>query len=148
MAETISSFLTQDHRDCDEVLAKLENVVASENWAEVQKVYEEFASDMRHHFNMEEKIMFPTFEARTGMSGGPTHIMRMEHQQMLQIINEMKEDIENKDKNHFFGLSETLMMLIQQHNMKEEQMLYRMADMHLGGEVDTVVSQMKELERV
>ncbi len=62
------------------------------------------------------------------MQGGPTQMMRMEHAQMLQVLEQMKDDIINKDKEHFFGLSETLMMLMQQHNMKEEQMLYRMAD--------------------
>ena len=147
MSDTISSFLTQDHRDCDDMFAKLENTVNSENWDEVQKVFEQFSSDMVHHFDMEEKVMFPTFEARTGMQGGPTQVMRMEHQQMLQVMEQMKLDVEKKDKNHFFGLSETLMMLMQQHNMKEEQMLYRMADAHLGDDSPLVVSEMKELER-
>lgn len=148
MSETISSFLTQDHRNCDEEFAKLENAVASGNWVEVEKVFEAFYADMIHHFDMEEKVMFPTFETKTGMQGGPTQVMRMEHQQMIQVLQQMKNDVLNKDNNHFFGLSETLMMLMQQHNMKEEQMLYRMADQHLGDDSILVVSQMKELERV
>ncbi len=37
------------------------------------------------------------------------------------------------------------MMLMQQHNMKEEQMLYRMADAHLGADATLVVNEMKEL---
>jgi len=148
MSETISSFLTKDHRDCDEEFAVLENTVASENWTEVEKVFGKFTSDLQHHFDMEEKVMFPTFEERTGMSGGPTQMMRMEHQQMLQILSQMKDDVASKNKDHFFGLSETLMMLMQQHNMKEEQMLYRMADNHLGEDSGLVVTQMKDLERV
>ncbi len=143
--ETISSFLTQDHRNCDEEFAALENAVASENWMEVENIYDKFSTDLVHHFNMEEKVMFPTFEEKTGMSGGPTQIMRMEHSQMLQVLEQMKEDIQKKDRDHFFGLSETLMMLMQQHNMKEEQMLYRMADAHLEEETNSVINQMKEL---
>lgn len=147
MSDTISSFLTEDHRSCDDMFATLENSVASGNWLEVEKVFNSFSSDMQHHFDMEEKVMFPHFEARTGMSGGPTAMMRMEHQQKTQILSQMKSDVEKKDKDHFFGLSETLMMLMQQHNMKEEQMLYRMADQHLGSDSAIVVSEMKELER-
>ncbi|MCP4971981.1 MAG: hemerythrin domain-containing protein [Arcobacter sp.] len=147
MSETISSFLTQDHRDCDEMFANLENIVASENWIEVEKVFESFSNDLQHHFNMEEKVMFPKFEEKTGMTQGPTAMMRMEHQQMLQILSQMNEDISKKQKDHFFGLSETLMMIMQQHNMKEEQMLYRMADSHLSTDVLFVVSEMKELKR-
>lgn len=148
MSETITTFLTQDHRNCDDEFAKLENTVASGNWSEVEEAFESFSKDMQHHFDMEEKVMFPTFEARTGMQGGPTQMMRMEHAQMTQILEKMKEDVEKKDKEHFFGLSETLMMLMQQHNMKEEQMLYRMADQHLGDDSSLVIKEMKELERV
>jgi hemerythrin-like domain-containing protein len=57
---------------------------------------------------MEEKVMFPTFEEVTGMTQGPTMIMRMEHDQMRQLLNALQEDLEKKDKNHFFGVSESL----------------------------------------
>lgn len=147
MSDSIKSFLTDDHRSCDEKFANMENVIASEDWAKAEKVFEEFASDLQHHFDMEEKVMFPIFEERTGMSAGPTQVMRMEHAQMSQVVSQMRTDVQKQDKKHFFGLSETLMMLIQQHNMKEEQMLYAMADNHLGGDAALVIQQMKDLER-
>ena len=143
--ETISSFLTTDHRACDEEFANLENIVAKENWEESQKQLEKFTTDLLHHFDMEEKVMFPTFEEVTGMTQGPTMVMRMEHNQMRSILEDLKKDIEKKDKNHFFGVSESLMMLMQQHNMKEEQMLYKMADMHLGSVVAKVIEDMKAI---
>ena len=143
--ETISSFLTTDHRACDEEFANLENTVASENWEESQKQLEKFSLDLLHHFDMEEKVMFPVFEEVTGMTQGPTMIMRTEHAQMRAILEDLKSDIEKKDKNHFFGVSESLMMLMQQHNMKEEQMLYKMADMHLGSLISKTIEDMKAL---
>lgn len=143
--ETISSFLTTDHRACDEEFANLENTVAKENWEESQKQLEKFTTDLLHHFDMEEKVMFPVFEEVTGMTQGPTMIMRMEHAQMRAILEDLKSDIEKKDKNHFFGVSESLMMLMQQHNMKEEQMLYKMADMHLGSLIFKTIEDMKAL---
>ncbi len=79
------------------------------------------------------------------MTKGPTMIMRMEHAQMKAILEDLKSDIEKKDKNHFFGVSESLMMLMQQHNMKEEQMLYKMADMHLGSLISKTIEDMKAL---
>ena len=79
------------------------------------------------------------------MTQGPTMIMRMEHDQMRQLLNDLQEDLEKKDRKHFFGVSESLMMLMQQHNMKEEQMLYSMADMRLGSFVEKVIEDMKAL---
>ena len=142
---TISSFLTNDHRACDNEFANLENTIASENWEESKTQFDKFSADLLHHFDMEEKVMFPVFEEVTGMTQGPTMVMRMEHSQMRNILDDLKADIEKRDKNHFFGVSESLMMLIQQHNMKEEQMLYAMADMHLGSFVSKVIEDMKAL---
>ena len=147
MSETISSFLTKDHRACDEVFATMENAVQKEDWADANKQFDTFYDDLEHHFKMEEEIMFPAFEERTGMVGGPTAMMRMEHEQMRSVVSQMRGDLDSKNKNHFFGLSESLMMIIQQHNMKEEQMLYAMADNHLGSDAFAVVEKMKELQK-
>ncbi len=143
--ETISTFLTHDHRACDEEFANMENAVSKENWDEANEKFNKFSSDLLHHFDMEEKVMFVAFEDKTGMTQGPTMMMRMEHEQMKQILDQLKDDLVSKDQNHFFGVSESLMMLMQQHNMKEEQMLYAMADAHLADDVANVVENMKAL---
>ena len=142
---TISSFLTTDHRACVVEFADMENAVASGDWDLSAEKLNKFITDLLHHFDMEEKVMFPTFEDVTGMIQGPTMIMRMEHDQMRQLLNALQEDLEKKDKNHFFGVSESLMMLMQQHNMKEEQMLYAMADVHLASLLPQVIENMKAI---
>jgi hemerythrin-like domain-containing protein len=143
--ETISSFLTQDHRACDEEFANMENAVASEDWIDANSKLVKFSTDLLHHFDMEEKVMFPTFEAKTGMTQGPTSMMRMEHDQMRGLLEDLKADVNATNKDHFFGVSESLMMLMQQHNMKEEQMLYAMADSYLADVVSDVVENMKAI---
>ena len=143
--ETISSFLTQDHRACDENFANMENEVAAENWEEANLKLIKFSNDLLHHFDMEEKVMFPVFEDKTGMTQGPTAMMRMEHEQMRGLLEDLKTDVSATNKNHFFGVSESLMMLMQQHNMKEEQMLYAMADNHLSDVVSDVIENMKAI---
>jgi len=37
------------------------------------------------------------------------------------------------------------MILMQQHNMKEEQMLYTMAQQHLSAEADRIVDMMRSM---
>ncbi|MBU3015375.1 hemerythrin domain-containing protein [Poseidonibacter lekithochrous] len=143
--ETISSFLTQDHRACDEEFANMENSVASGDWIDANSKLVKFSTDLLHHFDMEEKVMFPAFENKTGITQGPTAMMRMEHDQMRGLLEDLKADVNATNKDHFFGVSESLMMLMQQHNMKEEQMLYAMADSHLGDVVSDVVENMKAI---
>ena len=142
---TIKEYLTNDHRKCDEIFAAMEEK-ASASLGDAKETCEEFISDMERHFQMEERVMFPEFEAKTGMTQGPTAMMRQEHTQMRALMIQLKEAMQNDNKDRFFGLSETLMMLLQQHNMKEEQMLYPMAQQHLSAESDRIVEMMDSLK--
>jgi hemerythrin-like domain-containing protein len=141
---TIKDFLTQDHRRCDEIFAAMEEK-ANSSLADARELTNEFINDMEHHFQMEEKVMFAEFEQKTGMTQGPTAMMRHEHEQMRNLMSQMKEALEADNKDKYLGLSETLMILLQQHNMKEEQMLYPMAQQHLSAESDRIVDMMQSI---
>jgi len=144
----LSEYMKADHKSCDASFANMENAVADENWAEANKLFTSFASDLTHHFDMEEEVMFPGFEARSENAHcNPTPVMIMEHTQMRQLVKDMATELEVKNKDKFFGLSETLMMTMQQHNMKEEQMMYPMIDEAMENEGELLLDSMKELTR-
>ncbi len=138
----IKEFMTQDHRDCDDTFAAMEQKANSEGLAATQELYQKMASEMEHHFQMEERVLFPAFEEKTGMTQGPTQMMRMEHTQMRSLIQEIGEALESDNKDRFFGLTETMMIMLQQHNMKEEQMLYTMIQQHMSAENDQLIMMM------
>jgi hemerythrin-like domain-containing protein len=77
------------------------------------------------------------------MSTGPTEVMRMEHAQMRDLLQAMANAIAAGNQNRYLGLSETLNMLMQQHNLKEENMLYPMSDRVLGADSDSVIREME-----
>jgi len=141
---SIKEYLTNDHRRCDDVFAKMEER-ANSSLGDAKEITEKFIADMERHFQREERVMFPEFETKTGMLNGPTEMMRQEHAQMRNLMNQMLLAIENGDKDKFFGLSETLMILLQQHNMKEEQMLYTLAQQHLSADAQRIVEMMDSL---
>ncbi len=141
---TIKEYLTTDHRKCDAIFAKMEEEAGS-SLENSRILVEEFISDMQHHFAMEEQVMFPEFEQKTGMTQGPTEMMRQEHTQMRSLFTQLMDSLNENNSDRFFGTSETLMILLQQHNMKEEQMLYPMAQQHLSAESDRIVSMMDSL---
>lgn len=141
---SIKEYLTDDHRRCDEIFAQMEEA-AVKSLDDAKKLCLEFIEASERHFQMEEKVMFVEFEVKTGMTQGPTQMMRMEHTQMRALMQDMLAALENGDKDKFFGYSETLMILLQQHNMKEEQMLYTMAQQHLGAESDRIVDMMSSI---
>ena len=138
----IKDFMTQDHKDCDEIFAQMEEAVANKSDEALSK-FEEFADALTNHFKMEEMILFPQFEQASGMTQGPTQVMVMEHEQMRKLVSDMQNAVEANENDKFFGLSETIMILMQQHNMKEEQMLYTMIQQHLGEDADHIISRMR-----
>lgn len=140
---TINQFMTTDHRECDEQFAQLENIVDQGNFEGAKMMYEEFVSHMLHHFDMEEKVMFPQYQNCEGGHCDPTPVMINEHNQMRQIFSQMKEAVEENDKNKFLGLSETLLFTMQQHNMKEEQMMYNFADQAM--DASKIIEEMKAI---
>ena len=143
--ETIQKFLSADHRHCDDVLVKLESGISNKKWQETESNLAQFTQVMDKHLLFEEDVLFPSFEDATGMRQGPTVVMRSEHAQMRELMGEMKRSLTEKNEDRFLGLCETLMILTQQHNYKEEHMLYPMCDAHLGKDVEKLSAQFNKM---
>ncbi len=142
--QTITKYLSAEHRHCDDMFADAEAAAAADDLAAAQAGFTAFHQGMEHHLSKEENIMFPAFEHATGSSMGPTSVMRMEHEQMRELFAEMQAALDAKDTSAFAGLAETLLVLMQQHNFKEEQMLYQMADRTLN-DLEGIIRQMEAL---
>ena len=141
----LADFFTQDHQDCDTRWAELEEQLDSADEATAQKLWQAFEGGMRRHLAMEEDILFPAFDSRSGMGGGgPTAMMRMEHQQMRGLLDQIGASIASGDTEEALDIGDTLLMLIQQHNIKEEGMLYPMAQNMLSGEWAELASQLEK----
>jgi len=139
--------MRSEHRECDEIFAAAEKSVIDGNFEEAEKQFLLFADDTLRHFKKEEETLFPTFEEISGSTEGPTRIMRFEHEQVRGLIGKMAEAVEDKDSDAYLSLAESMMILLQQHNMKEEQMLYAMCDRIIPQDLkESTLADMKEVQ--
>lgn len=130
----LAAFFEQDHRDCDARWADVEELLDTEDVDAARPAWHKFDAGVRRHIAMEEEIMFPAFEAAARMGGGgPTSVMRMEHKQMIGLLDQIEVAMKSDNAEQAMDLGDTLLMLIQQHNIKEEGMLYPMAEKMLAG---------------
>lgn len=143
--ETISDYMSIDHKQCDDVFAALERSVAEGHWEKATHAFREFHNAMQQHFAMEEDVLFPAFEQATGSNAGPTNMMRIEHQEIRGIIDELQQALDQRDAENFAGIADTLNIMLQQHNMKEEGILYPMADRVLSHEREALLHDMNNL---
>ena len=140
---SIPEFMTHKHRECDACFIAAENAITENNWSLAKQNFQRFSTELTLHLQAEENIIFPEFEQATGITQGPTQVMRGEHQQMRALVADLLQAITDENKTAYFGLSETLMVLMQQHNMKEEMMLYPMAQQRIP-DADLLLSRVVE----
>jgi iron-sulfur cluster repair protein YtfE (RIC family) len=134
--DSIAEVLSQDHVVCDSLFAEAEASVSRGQWPQAEAGFEGFRRALDQHIASEEDDYFPAFEERTGMRGGPTAVMRSEHEQMRGLVESLNEAVRARDADAYLGYSETLCILMRQHNLKEERILYPMlaSVLDVGGE--------------
>jgi len=143
--KTLLEFMQIHHGQCDQLYADGENSLLDEQMEEGVGQITIFLSEMERHFLMEETVLFPTFEDISGMRQGPTQVMRMEHQQIRNLLAHMSDAVTRMDRDEILEVGETLLILMQQHNMKEEGILYPMVDQHLAPYREELMDRMNNV---
>lgn len=134
-ARSVTEYLQGDHRRLDAIVPEVRRLTTAGSFAEAIERFAELTCGLDRHIDLEEQILFPTFEQMTGMtSGGPTSVMRGEHVEIRRLMNEVVEALKAADaakvEESLRGFTETLSI----HNMKEERILYPMTDQAAGSD--------------
>jgi iron-sulfur cluster repair protein YtfE (RIC family) len=139
-----TQILLDHHRLCDELFASAEEAAAELRWADCQAQFSRFREELDGHFRTEEEVLFESFESASGMVAGPTEVMRYEHAQMRALLTSLAADLAAGDADGFAGTAETLLVMMQQHNLKEERILYPMCDRALAGAMPSLGDELRQ----
>jgi hemerythrin-like domain-containing protein len=145
--QTIANYLEQDHRHCDELYNLAEASVAGRDWDAAITGFAIFLWQFDRHLDKEERVLFARLERVMHSACGPTNVMRMEHKQLRDTLRNMGAALTQRDSDSYFDHADTLRVLMRQHNLKEESVLYPLADRVLQGQADAIVASMDYLER-
>jgi len=141
----ILEFMASEHEKCDEQFAAAEQQVSKKQWEQADAGFDAFHTAMERHFKMEEDVLFVHLERVMGGGVGPVAVMKMEHGQMRDLMGELAARLKARDTDGYLGAAETLLVLMQQHNMKEEQILYPMAERALASGQEQIVGEMENV---
>jgi hemerythrin-like domain-containing protein len=145
--QKIATYLDHDHRRCDDQYAVAESDVILHNWAAAGSHFGAFLGMFYRHLDKEERVLFPRLDHALGNGYGPTTVMRAEHRQMRSMLTAMQAAIAHHDCESFFGQADMLRILMRQHNLKEEGMLYPQADFVLASQADAVINSMENINQ-
>lgn len=128
--------LVKQHTECDDQLNRCEAALQKGDIASAGRNFRLFSEFLDSHFALEENKLFPAFEKATGMTAGPTQVMRSEHVEIRALRDQAYAAIEANQPAEALAVIDTLNVLIQQHNVKEENILYPMC----GGSIPNLES--------
>ena len=125
VAETLAS----DHDRLDDLESAAFAARSAGDLALATRLFHDFAHGLRRHIGFEEKLLFPAFEERAGVSpeAGPTAVMRHEHREIENRIHDMECRFANLE-DPLTGARDAFHEIMHEHNLKEEQVLYPATD--------------------
>ena len=136
---TITELLQSEHRWVDERFQRFRQHLA-EGRVDAEP-FQEAAKVLRRHIYLEEVILFPEVEARGVV--GPTEVMAREHGEIWRFMEEIQDRIrQNARAGRILSTFDALRSVLEDHNFKEEQILYPSADRLLDSA--QVVTQLKQ----
>jgi hemerythrin-like domain-containing protein len=126
--DSVTGYLSWDHDRLDAILQSVRARVEAGDWEAARREYVPFYDGLDRHIRLEEGILFPLFEERTGMTGGPTVVMREEHREIRGALGTMRDALGRADDRLFQEGLAHLLSVLPDHNVKEEQVLYPTTD--------------------
>jgi regulator of cell morphogenesis and NO signaling len=140
----VGEALAWDHDRLDAIEKRAFDHLEAGDVDGARAAWNEFAVGLRRHIRFEEEILFPTFEARVGVSpeAGPTAVMRGEHRDIEALIEAVGRALGGDDAP--LPLRAELHHVLGQHNLKEERVLYPVTDQVLApAERDALVGRIQ-----
>jgi len=144
---TILEFMSIDHDRLDNKIRtysadKLVDIERAES------IFLSFKNELERHIIWEEDILFPVFERKTGIKdGGPTSVMRTEHIQIKNHLQEIKKKLHAKKIQNPCKEEVALLEVLESHNQKEENILYPGIDnLTSEQEKELMIKEMSEIK--
>ncbi len=134
--EGLSESLLEHHRYCDRLFASAFEAAAAADWEAFKRRVANLSETLELHIAFEEGELFPAFEEASGLRGGPTEVMCAEHAEMRELLAALGAAEPRIDPQGCCAELEQLRTILQEHNVKEETVLYPACDQLLGARSD------------
>jgi uncharacterized protein (DUF2249 family) len=141
----VTEALAWDHARLQSLLTGCLGALRSARADDARRCLAHLHHGLARHIRFEELILFPVFEARTGLpASGPTAVLRAEHREVLRLLEEWRAD---PDALSFESAKRELGELLTKHHRKEEAILYPTTDLLLtAAESDALVARIQAFQ--
>lgn len=137
MADTVGQQLEHDHHEIDEAFARFAESLGT--GAVHRASFDDAAGRLRHHIWVEEEYHFPILRAAGLMA--PVLVMLREHGEIWDLLDAISTALDQGEIANALELWPQLADVLEQHNMKEERILYPAGDKTLSAGDAQLISE-------
>lgn len=140
----VTEALTWDHARLDALERSAFAALAEGGVETARRLYRAFHHGLNRHIRCEEELLFPVFEARSGLPRqGPTSVMRAEHREIRMLLEGIARSLDGS-ADDVEELRRDLRRVLEDHDRKEEAILYPAMDRLLSdAESDALVGRVQ-----
>lgn len=145
--EKLSIYCAKDHARCDAMYQAVLASIKARDWPQAALGFDGFAQALTRHMAMEEMVLFRAVEQATRAHAGPIQVLRVEHQQLRGLLQRLAGAITQRRLIDFADHADTFRIMLQQHSLKEDGILYPLADRVLQARHAELIGQMTAFGR-
>lgn len=128
----MSACLQHDHRVMDAILTDVGAFIKEGELPVAAQYFAHFRTRLSTHIELEETIVFPTYELVTGCTG-PTTVMRREHAEIRRLLDAVGRGLAGEGASAGpAALLDELARMLDGHDEKEECVIYPAVDANTG----------------
>jgi len=124
---TLTECLQTDHRRLDAILAECKALAIAGRFAAATDRFMTFRHGLSRHIDAEEDVLFPALAEHAPHAAGPMNVMRAEHGRIRELMSTLAGALAASDP-AWRSVVDALEEILSGHNMKEERVLYPIAD--------------------
>ncbi|MDD5544324.1 MAG: hemerythrin domain-containing protein [Acidobacteriia bacterium] len=143
--------LKKEHVSVLELLREITALTATEQLSSATEWVDSFdraciflQTDVARHFEKEEKALFPVLAKYVGNQTGPVAVMLQEHEQHQALLSQLCAAVQSRDWGSVRSAWNPFAQLLGLHIMKEDSVLFPMAERLMNAEERTEVHNKME----
>ncbi|HFB66347.1 MAG TPA: hemerythrin domain-containing protein [Aeromonadales bacterium] len=117
--------LMQQHEQLKSDFGQFEDLVADENWQQALKAWDDFYIEVHQLILKEENGLYQLLDKslNSNKTQSPFAILRIEHENLSQLIEELSRLIEKKQKGSILNAADNFMLFLNEHFARERNII-------------------------
>jgi len=134
-----SRLLSGDHRDLDQRFEEFRATPSSQTGRR-SELFDGFATDLRRHIDVEERLLFPVFGEGDSSRRLLVELMLDEHRRIEEVLQKIHHQLD-AGPSSTEDLELELLNVVWAHNAREEESVYPWFDTHLSADLARAVDR-------